>query len=540
LPQVCLNKNNSTSDSKEKIEILFLLINGIPTILSKPHKMSSTRIIDFWKENRNFWITPPSKQQEVDTLIYNQFWNYNWQDETPIGQIIWLDQFSRHFQRLGHLTELQVENNRIHAITIFYYSQPEIDTSPEIEVVFALMPFKHLKEYEFIFSYIHYIWIRLKRAKLVDFPILHKFYMDTYKKAYTQEKIAGKIITEHTIAAYDPANICDFYPESYKNGELIINASSFKPLLDQLEFGNEPITVSLSGGVDSMVMLALLKYKGADVRAVHIIYGNRKESEDEYQFLAEFCKRLNIPLAVYRIEWLKRGQVDRQFYEDMTRDIRFAVYRSLATKPNILLGHIKDDIIENIWTNITHCQHLDNLKKMVKEEEQLGIKLIRPFLTVEKSQIYEVSKALGIPYLKNTTPSWSNRGKFREHFYQATVEQFGTVVDDKLIEFSEAVQSQNRLLNTLLYEPIYESFKDNTINITTAIKANLDASNWLIIFEHICHKNLARARPSINCIRDFCSRLERPFKKLNVEMGKGLKIQVNKSHNEYFMTFITN
>jgi tRNA(Ile)-lysidine synthetase-like protein len=505
--------------------------------------MSSKRIIDFWKANRAYWITPPSKHAEVDTLIYDKFWNYNWRDDTPVGQIIWLDQFSRHFQRLGHLSELQVENNRIHAACIFYENKDIIDAADEIEVVFALMPFKHLKDYDFIFSYLHYTWLRLKRIDLIDLPVLHKFYMDTYKKAYTPEKIAEKILLEHEISSYnDFSKICDFYPESYKNGELILDCATlckaFKPLLDQLEFGKEPITVSLSGGVDSMVMLALLKYKGVDVRAVHIVYGNRRESEDEYQFLAEFCKRLSIPLSVYRIEWLKRGQVDRQFYEDMTRDIRFSVYRSVSKSGPVLLGHIKDDIIENIWTNITHCQHLGNLKKMMREEVQMGVRLVRPFLTVEKAQIYEVSRAIGIPYLKNTTPSWSNRGKFREHFYQATLEQFGCAVDNKLIEFAEAVQSQNRLLNTLLYEPIYDSFKDNIINITAAVKASLDANNWLIIFETICHKNLGRARPSINCVRDFCTRLARPFKQLNCEMGKGLKIQVNKHHNEYFMTFI--
>ena len=34
---------------------------------SSSSKMTTT-IIDFWKENRSFWITPPSKQKEVDKL----------------------------------------------------------------------------------------------------------------------------------------------------------------------------------------------------------------------------------------------------------------------------------------------------------------------------------------------------------------------------------------------------------------------------------------------------------------------------------------
>ena len=208
-------------------------------------------------------------------------------------------------------------------------------------------------------------------------------------------------------------------------------------------------------------------------------------------------------------------------------------------EPCVMMGHIKDDVIENVWTNIAHCHHLGNLKKMEAEEVQLGVRIMRPLLTVDKADIYRVSEAIGIPYFKNTTPSWSNRGKFREHFHKATVAQFGESIDEKIIEFAEAIQTQNKLLNMLLYDPIYKSFKDNTVNITNAVQANLDANSWLGIFEHICHKYLGIARPSIKCVRDFCTRLYKPWDKLNVEMGKGLKVQVKRIRdNNVIIEFI--
>ena len=202
---------------------------------------------------------------------------------------------------------------------------------------------------------------------------------------------------------------------------------------------DKKVIVSLSGGVDSMVMLTLLKYiNDDDVCAVHIVYGNRKESEHEYRLLAEFCNKLEVPLFVYRVKWLRRGEIDRQFYEDMTRDLRFLAYKAAANaigaeEPCVMMGHIKDDVIENVWTNIAHCHHLGNLKKMEAEEVQLGVRIIRPLLTVDKDDIYRASEKIGIPYFKNTTPSWSNRGKFREHFHKATVAQFGVSIDEKLL-----------------------------------------------------------------------------------------------------------
>jgi tRNA(Ile)-lysidine synthetase-like protein len=498
--------------------------------------MTST-IIDFWKSNPTYWITHPSKQKEVDKLIKKQFWNYDWTQDNIIGQIIYLDQFSRHFARIGLLTENEVEKYRKIACSIINNHLDYLLDFDETEIIFALMPFKHLKRYDFIFEYLHNTWLRDK--KIIDFPNLQRFYIDTYKKTFTLDRIQKDIIDTHTLNEYDPFLICDYYPPIYASPDWKLEIEKEDELLHLMKKYNQ-ITVSLSGGVDSMVMLSILKHVGADVNAVHVVYGNRKESEHEYRFLAEFCNKIGVKLYVYRIKWLRRGEIDRVFYEDMTRQLRFGVYHACSEgTPNILLGHIKDDIVENIWSNIAHSHHLDNLKKMEDEEIQHGVRIMRPFLKIDKSLIYTLSQDIGIPYLKNTTPSWSNRGKFREHFHQATINQFGSQIDNKVIEFAEAIQHQNKLLNILLYDTIYNSFNENKINITNAVKIKLDENGWLKIFEYICHKRYEISRPSIKCIRDFIQRLYKPWDKLNFVMGKHFKVQIiSTKDNQYIMEFI--
>lgn len=498
----------------------------------------STKIIEFWKANRSFWITPPSKQKEVDKLISDTFWNYPVADENLIGRIIYFDQFYRHFCRHGLIIEDDVTEQRQIIVEVIKADWKSLKDFDEVEIIFAMMPFKHLKQYDFIFNFLHNEWLPTDK-KIIDFPDLQKFYIDTYKKAFTLETVRANLVLEHSLEPYDASLICDYYPEKYKSKDWSLELVAGDKLLSFLNPGRK-VMVSLSGGVDSMVMLSLLKYNKVDVSAVHIVYGNRKESEHEYRLLSEFCSKLSVPLFVYRIKWLKRGEIDRQFYEDMTRDLRFMTYKaSTKDEPCILMGHIKDDVVENVWTNIAHCHHLGNLKKMETEEVQLGVRIMRPLLSVDKADIYRVSELIGIPYFKNTTPSWSNRGKFREHFHTAIVAQYGAGIDTKVIEFAEAIQKQASLLNMLLYDPIYSSFKDNTVNITTAVKASLDANSWLGIFEHICHKFLGCGRPSIKCVRDFTNRLYRGWDKLNVEMGKGLKVQVTKMKDSHvYMEFI--
>lgn len=578
----------------------------------------STRIIDFWKNNFAYWIcNTPQKRQKADEIIRETFWGYNWALENVIGQIIHLDQFSRHFCRLGLMTEECVQERRRCAAALFKcYIQFSSLHMDEIEIIFALMPFKHLKQYDFIFEYLHHTWMPATGKKIINcHQQLQKFYMDTYKKAFTLETVRANLIVHgfcgHCAScgscgscghcddanhkSYDAKSICEYYPENWllpsstaaarENGSENDGASGnnsvrendndnasekLAKLLDSCGDGDDGDTnvfVSLSGGVDSMVMLTLLKRqcqrRQRRVVAVHLIYGNRPESIQEYYFLTHFCSKIDVPLVAYRIKWVRRGDVDRQFYEQITRELRFSLYKAvddlLSSSPSspsrrlpvVLLGHIKDDVIENIWTNIAHCHHLDNLKKMDRKEVQHGVQIVRPFLEVDKHYIYSVSKQFHIPYLKNTTPSWSNRGKFREHFHKSAVAQFGECVDVKMLEFAHFMQSQHNIIAALLYTPIYASFANNRINITPAVNARIDANSWAVIFGHVCHTYLNEPKPSIKCVKYFTSRLyccwarncdgdgdgDGDTRKLNVELSKSLKIQVTRNKHEYFMNF---
>ena len=63
--------------------------------------------------------------------------------------------------------------------------------------------------------------------------------------------------------------------------------------------------VSLSGGVDSMVLTVLLKYLNRRVICVHINYNNRPESNEEARFLEEWCKYINIEFILHEINSIK-------------------------------------------------------------------------------------------------------------------------------------------------------------------------------------------------------------------------------------------
>ncbi len=608
-------------------------------------------IYNFWFSNPSYWIPITQKDKDkVDAEIYNRFYGLdvhvqcnklnvqcnklnvqNYKDGISI--IIFYDQFSRHFQRYikDNMVPLPIDNivplpinNIVHRPIDNTYLQPIDDktihkkrlevindialkliSNPTIftilqeeELLFVLMPFKHVKDYKYVLDTV----MRYITKPLHTYTHLSKFFNDTYKKCYTLDKIKEGIKLSCSCSYPDAMEVIgseytlsDLIPLSLTTSTATPNTVTtteikLTKLLENTLGNKKVVLVSLSGGVDSNVTLYLLnkavKIKNSNIKlvALHLIYGNRKESMDEFYFIQQYCKLLDVELYYYKIEYLKRGEIEREFYEEMTRIIRFSLYKLVPFLYNrngiddvsggidgvsggigdgsddaneegngigakskgdigIYLGHIKDDIIENIWTNIAKNQNIYNLQKMEIESAIDAVNIVRPFLQVSKEDIYEISLTYKIPYLKNTTPEWSNRGKFRNRFYKETHDQFGCNVDNKLIELSNTLHKTGTMIYNLVYKPIINSFNPctNSINITRAIEAELDITGWQYIFEHICHQCLHITKPSIHSIKQFIERIQKfKNKRIKIQMKINMQVEMDVEHasNQYILFFI--
>lgn len=531
-------------------------------------------IYNFWFSNSSYWIPITQKDKDkVDAEIYNRFYGLyisgaldvhnnefkNYKDSISI--IIFYDQFLRHFQRHSqedvHINDEIIYKKRlevINNIALKLLSNPNIFTIlQEEELLFILMPFKHIKDYKYVLDTV----MRYATKPLYTYTHLSKFFNDTYKKYYTLDKIKEDLKLSCLCSCHDATHVIgsEYTLNNLISQTLTTTSTTTEIKLTKLlenTLGNKKVVlVSLSGGIDSNVTLYLLnkmvKNKNRNVKlvAVHLIYGNRKESMDEFHFVQQYCNLLDVKLYYYNIEYLKRGEIEREFYEEMTRIIRFSLYKLVPAlyieaigAVGTYLGHIKDDIIENIWTNIAKNQNIYNLQKMEIESVIDSVNIVRPFLHVSKEDIYEISLTYKIPYLKNTTPEWSNRGKFRNRFYKETHEQFGSNVDNKLIELSNTLHKTGTMIYNLVYKPVINSFNpsNNTINITRAIEAELDITGWQYIFEHICHQFLHITKPSIHSIKQFIERI-RKFKDRRIKIQMKMNLQVEMDM-EYVLFFI--
>ena len=191
--------------------------------------MNIESIKDFWKANKKLWIPICEKDKiEADAIIYNKYFHTITNVEEYLsGQdifsiIIYFDQFIRHFERhlvrnfgyqptdsaiLKEARQKLADWVKVNILTI-------LETADEIEILFTMMLFKHIGDYDFIFQSLHDGWLR---GRPIDgFQHLSRFYYDTYRKSYTFEKVYTNVEkVSYEGAKYRPEIICDFYPVSY-------------------------------------------------------------------------------------------------------------------------------------------------------------------------------------------------------------------------------------------------------------------------------------------------------------------------------------
>lgn len=216
----------------------------------------------------------------------------------------------------------------------------------------------------------------------------------------------------------------------------------------------KPVVLSLSGGVDSMVLFDIFKKLEIDFHCVHIDYANRPESEDEAKYLQSYCYSELVPLTIYRMP-IKRDdkEFNRQEYESLSKEHRFMQYDQVCQSINtniVCLGHHDDDVIENIITNILQNQSLGDLGKMHLEGAgDHSLNIVRLFIGKMKSTLYRYAEENKIFYFKDSTPKWSKRGKIRDKVLPQLEDLFSNA-KEQLLRFNNINSSNSRILHKLL------------------------------------------------------------------------------------------
>jgi len=526
-------------------------------------------LYDEWFSNKKLWF---SKLYEYDLYLINKYYkhsedfisfiiNYNYSEVSNkkilIGLILLLDQIPRHYNRIANKINIQyysylaikfsnivITNNDVYNLTIMDYC-------------FVYLPYRHLNAYDKIHELLDFFINKYESCQDDDKHICKNYIHTTINKIY--KNISKKFIEEQIndnnilnvknnnidfnrykdILYYNP--IDNYLP--FKSDDLAKYFIKELNNLDNIEYFKY-IIVSISGGVDSNISLYILKNicnsLNKTLIAVHINYNNRYTSYKELLFVKDFCRSLNIKLYYRTITEISRNNCHnnglRNLYETITKNIRFDFYKQIIdlyfNNAVIVLGHNKDDCFENIITNITNKKNYENLSGMNKISYIDNINFWRPLLDIDKKDIINYAITNNIPYLEDSTPKWSNRGKIRD-IVKPCLENFNKNIVSSIFELKNNMSNLSNIIDIYVIPCIYDRFKieniENNIIIIGFFNKNellCDINVWTKLFTmdkfyNVFYKN--NKGISYKSINEFLLSMTRfiiNFEKININIIK--------------------
>jgi len=138
------------------------------------------------------------------------------------------------------------------------------------------------------------------------------------------------------------------------------------------------VDCAVSGGPDSMALLALATSAGCEVTAIHVDHGLRAGSADEAEVVAEGARRLGAKFRSERIE-VSAGP---------NLEARARVARYAVLGPDALTGHTADDQVETMLLNLLRGGALNGLSAMRPHRH--------PLLPLRRSETHELCRILQI------------------------------------------------------------------------------------------------------------------------------------------------
>jgi tRNA(Ile)-lysidine synthase len=154
------------------------------------------------------------------------------------------------------------------------------------------------------------------------------------------------------------------------------------------------LLIAVSGGVDSMVLVDLLRELSFHIVVAHCNFQLRGEDSDrDEMFVKSYCEKHNICFHAKPFE----TKLPKHSTQMAARTLRYEWFNQLCSDNDydyILTAHHADDAIETLLINMSRGSGIDGLTGIA---EQNG-KIIRPFLTFFKSELIDWATQNNIPW----------------------------------------------------------------------------------------------------------------------------------------------
>ena len=194
------------------------------------------------------------------------------------------------------------------------------------------------------------------------------------------------------------------------------------------------VVVGVSGGVDSMVTLAVLRRLGYEVNALHVNYGLREGADADEALVRRWCaaRSPEISLHAVSLDAEQRASARDESLQEAARILRYEAFGRHAEEVGaeaVAVGHHRDDQAETLLLNLLRGAGPEGLAGMPYRRplrSAPAVSLVRPLLDRSREQIRRFAEREGIPWrddASNRDPTY-DRARLRTEVLPLLQEQF--------------------------------------------------------------------------------------------------------------------
>jgi tRNA(Ile)-lysidine synthase len=168
------------------------------------------------------------------------------------------------------------------------------------------------------------------------------------------------------------------------------------------EFPEVKLCVALSGGVDSVTLLAALAEAVARrVRAVHVHHGLHPNANRWSEHCRTLAVQLGVPLTVSRVKVVRARGAS---LEAAAREARYtALAKALEPGEVLLTAHHEDDQLETVLLQLLRGAGVAGLAAMPDVAPFAQGRLARPLLTRSRAELESWARAHGLTWIDDDT-----------------------------------------------------------------------------------------------------------------------------------------
>lgn len=229
---------------------------------------------------------------------------------------------------------------------------------------------------------------------------------------------------------------------------------------------NERILLAVSGGVDSMALLDVVRRIPEESRptieVVHVHHHLREDSDADLLLVKEYCERYNF--LFHEKHW------DPHFHpksdlEAAAREFRYDFFSEKMKERNaaiLLTAHHADDQMETILMKLTRGSALSGYSGILRERKFSIGKLIRPLLETEKEELYRYCLENNVPYREDSTNQELNftRNRYRNQILPL-IKKENEQAARHFQAFSQDFLDMTNIVEPVLKEKIATYFEKN-------------------------------------------------------------------------------